>query len=562
MSSLTPQIIIPMSGFGERFRRAGYSIPKALIEIDGRPIISYVIDMFPGERDFIFICNKQHLDDDSYKLEEVLLSYCPSGKIVAIEPHSLGPVHAVNQVEHLIDLHRPVIVNYCDFTCFWDWEHFKKFVNLSQCDGAIPAYKNFHPHLLGSTNYAYMKESDGWVTDIQEKKSFTKNRMDEYASSGTYYFSSGEIMCRAFKNVVKEDLNVAGEYYVSLAFKVLLMEGLGIAVYPIQHFMQWGTPEDVLEYSKWSSVFRHLCQIQDFISCPNGSVVIPMAGFGQRFVNEAYRLPKPLILVSGKPMVVQATNCLPSARYYSFVMRSQMDGAPEITHELKRVFESATIESIAFPTEGQACTAAIGLKGLLYQTQHSNDPITFGACDNGVIFNHRTFAKLLEDPDIDVIVWGVSGEANALRNPEMYGWIDHTHGVINRISVKAPLSSLNTDPIVIGTFTFKRAKDFYAAFNKLLLEKSVVNGEYYIDSCINSAIELGLKCRLFEVDNYISWGTPNDLRTFQYWQSCFHKWSGHEYRLENDFMVSAEALGELNEEYKKIVPALLDKKIK
>ena len=51
------KIIIPMSGFGERFRRAGFVIPKPLIEIDGKPVVAHVIDMFPGEFDFIFICN-------------------------------------------------------------------------------------------------------------------------------------------------------------------------------------------------------------------------------------------------------------------------------------------------------------------------------------------------------------------------------------------------------------------------------------------------------------------------------------------------------------------------
>ncbi len=35
-----------MSGFGERFRRAGYAIPKPLIEIDGKPIVGDVIDSF------------------------------------------------------------------------------------------------------------------------------------------------------------------------------------------------------------------------------------------------------------------------------------------------------------------------------------------------------------------------------------------------------------------------------------------------------------------------------------------------------------------------------------
>ena len=49
------QIVIPMSGYGERFRAAGYTVPKPLIEIDGKPIIEYVVGMFPGENDFLFI---------------------------------------------------------------------------------------------------------------------------------------------------------------------------------------------------------------------------------------------------------------------------------------------------------------------------------------------------------------------------------------------------------------------------------------------------------------------------------------------------------------------------
>jgi hypothetical protein len=83
-----------------------------------------------------------------------------------------------------------VVVNYCDFTCYWDWQHYKQFVDESECDGAIPAYKGFYPYSLGTTNYAYMEEQDGWVQDIQEKQPYTDNRLEEYASSGTYYFKS------------------------------------------------------------------------------------------------------------------------------------------------------------------------------------------------------------------------------------------------------------------------------------------------------------------------------------------------------------------------------------
>ena len=178
LKSQRMKIIIPMSGFGERFRKAGYSVPKPLIEVDGKPIIGHVIDMFPGETDFLFICNQDHLDEPAYRMKEILLQYCPTGTIVGIEAHKLGPIHAVLQVADQLDPEQPVIVNYCDFACYWDWADFRLFVQETGCTRCIPAYKGFHPHTLGSTNYAYMREADGWVQDIQEKQPYTENRME------------------------------------------------------------------------------------------------------------------------------------------------------------------------------------------------------------------------------------------------------------------------------------------------------------------------------------------------------------------------------------------------
>jgi dTDP-glucose pyrophosphorylase len=549
----TVQIVIPMSGFGERFRRAGYELPKPLIEIDGKPIVAHVIDMFPGEKDFLFICNTDHLANDAYRMEAVLKHFCPTGRIVGIPSHKLGPIHAVRQVEHLIDPDRPVVVNYCDFTCYWDWRRFKEFVKAAGCEGAIPAYRGFHPHTLGSTNYAYMREQNGWVLDIQEKQPYTDNRMEEYASSGTYFFNSGRLMAEAFRKTMEAGLQVGGEFYVSLAYKPLLADGHAIAVYPLQHFMQWGTPEDVKEYNGWSDAFRRL--IEPSSRPPEtGTLILPMAGLGQRFAVEGYSVTKPLIPVSGLPMVVQAARDLPPAQGNVFVLRADMAGHIDISKVLAANFPGAVIKDIPKVTEGQACTALVGLDAL---GGTAEGPITFGTCDNGVLYDGDRFASLISDPGIDVIVWGARGHANAVRKPQMFGWIDADEaGVIRHVSVKTPLKDPGNDPIVIGTFTFRSAEDFRRALDRMIARDGRINGEFYIDTLVNDAIALGLKCRLFEVDSYLSWGTPNDLRTFEYWQSCFHKWASHPYRLEKDGRVPQEAVAGLAARYSAIVPEL------
>ena len=49
------QIIIPMSGF-EIDLEAGYDRPKPLLIVNEIPI-AHIIDLFPGESDFLFVCN-------------------------------------------------------------------------------------------------------------------------------------------------------------------------------------------------------------------------------------------------------------------------------------------------------------------------------------------------------------------------------------------------------------------------------------------------------------------------------------------------------------------------
>jgi hypothetical protein len=85
-----------------------------------------------------------------------------------------------------------------------------------------------------------------------------------------------------------------------------------------------------------------------------------------------------------------------------------------------------------------------------------------------------------------------------------------------------------------------------------------INGELYLDSCINDAIAMGLRCYIFDVDSFISWGTPNDLRTFEYWQSCFHKWEGHPYQLELDKSVNPSDQTSIAARYATLIPPLPD----
>lgn len=525
------QIVIPMSGFGERFRNAGYTVPKPLIEVDGKPIIEHVVEMFPGEHDFIFIVNQDHLSSGDLNLESTLRRIAPKCRIYPIAPHKLGPINAVAQVFHVLDPEKETIVNYCDFTCLWDWENFKKFVRENELKGALPAYKGFHPHSLGTTNYAYIRETHGIASDIQEKSPFTQNRMQEYASSGTYYFQTGALAIAAMKFAMDEGLAVNGEFYVSLAYKYLFKNDLPTAVYPLQHFMQWGTPEDLHEYQNWSKTFRLLGSPDKRKFAVAHELLMPMAGLGKRFSDSGYETPKPLIKVSGASMVVRSVQALPHAKCNNFVIRLDMEGSSEVSKELAGKFENVQITTIAGVNDGQARSVETALNN---SDETCDCAVVVGACDNASLYSELLYEQLLTNSDVDVVAWVTRGHAGAVRNPEMFGWVIEHEGLVQGVSVKKPLNNPRADPIFIGTMTFRNKQVLKKCLDSLFARDAKINGEFYLDSTIQDALDLGFSVRIFEVDSYISWGTPNEFETFIYWQSCFSKWEYHTYELSKD----------------------------
>ena len=69
-------------------------------------------------------------------------------------------------------------------------------------------------------------------------------------------------MLLAFNFIVKNNMSTQGEYYVSLAYKYYFNKNMNVIIYPLQHFSQWGTPNDFETYNKWSNSFSKFILIQ------------------------------------------------------------------------------------------------------------------------------------------------------------------------------------------------------------------------------------------------------------------------------------------------------------
>jgi hypothetical protein len=234
-----------------------------------------------------------------------------------------------------------------------------------------------------------------------------------------------------------------------------------------------------------------------------------------------------------------------------FVLRQDMPGVSEIQTELEQNFNHSQFQVLKELTEGQAITALEGLKALLQNKTAVDEPSTVAACDNAILYNHDQWEYLSDNNDWDVVVWGGFNHVNAKRRPEMFGWIDYNRESLDivKVSVKQPIDDTLSHPIVIGMFTFRNAKILQQCVEALIANNHRINNEFYLDSAVNEALQLGFRCKVFNVDHFISFGTPNDLKTFEYWQSCFSKWHAHPYELKLDRTIPEDKVSTIQSRY-------------
>ena len=254
------KIIIPMTGYGSRFVAAGYKDLKPFIKVQGKSIIQWIIEgMYPNEKDILFVCRQEHLDNIP-NMRERLLDIAPTAKIFSIKDWiKKGPVYDVLRASEMIEDDKQCIINYCDFYMTWNYDKFVSDVTERGCDGAIPCYSGFHPHLLIEKNlYASCKtdENDNLI-EIREKYSFEKDKTKAKHSPGTYYFKNGATLKKYCQKMVDAGEVLNGEYYASLPYNYMVRDGKKVWVpVNVDKFCQWGTPEDLADYLFWTECTR------------------------------------------------------------------------------------------------------------------------------------------------------------------------------------------------------------------------------------------------------------------------------------------------------------------
>ena len=224
-------IVIPMAGQGSRFEQAGYTLPKPLIDVNGKPMIQLVVDSINVDANYIFLVQKVHYE--RYDLENVLSTIAPNCTIVQLNGVTEGAACSVLLASDYINNNDPLIIANSDQYIVW------------KPTACLEMFSNFDAGILtfnaSSTKWSYAKTNEqGLVIEVAEKVVIS-----DQATVGIYYWKHGKDFVKYANQMIDKNIRVNNEFYVCPVFNEAIQDGKQVVTSLVDAMWGLGTPEDL-----------------------------------------------------------------------------------------------------------------------------------------------------------------------------------------------------------------------------------------------------------------------------------------------------------------------------
>lgn len=227
-------IVIPCSGAGSRFEKAGYAFPKPLIDVNGKPMIQVVVDNLNIDAHYIYIVQKSHCE--KYNLHHFLNLMTPNSTIIPIEGITEGAAISVLKAEEYINNENPLLIVNSDQYLEWNSKKFMETMEYDDdIDAGISTFIDTHP------KWSFVKLNEqGFVSEVAEKKPISN-----IATTGIYYWKHGCDFVKYAHQMINKGVRVNNEYYICPVFNEAILDNKKIKIDFCEKMWGLGTPEDL-----------------------------------------------------------------------------------------------------------------------------------------------------------------------------------------------------------------------------------------------------------------------------------------------------------------------------
>lgn len=233
-----------------------------------------------------------------------------------------------------------------------------------------------------------------------------------------------------------------------------------------------------------------------------------MAGEGSRFARAGWTTPKPLIELHSVPLFQRAIGSVAIEGVkmkYSFIVRHEHIERQHIDKLIQDILPEANIFSVLKTTRGAVETCLVAEEAIA-----DDDAVVVMDCDlefRSKLYNELV-AKALSVPEDEADGGAlVSFESDSPRYS--YAEVD-AEGRVLRTAEKEPISS----HALCGAYFFGSGKVFKRIAHQLLDDGTHGKAEFYVSLLYNYLLAEGKVVRLAPMEEYYSYGTPEELSKY------------------------------------------------
>ena len=231
-------ILIPMAGAGSRFKEAGYTFDKPMIEVNGKPMIQLVVENLNVDGHFIFIVQKEHYE--KYNLKAFLNLIAPNCDIIQTEGLTEGAACTTLLAKELINNDKHLLIANSDQYVEWESNEFFYAMTDKDIDGGILTFTTTHP------KFSFVKlDVNGFVCEVAEK-----NPISNTGTIGIYYWNKGSDYVKYAEQMIEKNIRTNNEFYVCPVYNEAIQDSKKIKTFHIKKNWCLGTPEDLQYFLK------------------------------------------------------------------------------------------------------------------------------------------------------------------------------------------------------------------------------------------------------------------------------------------------------------------------
>jgi NDP-sugar pyrophosphorylase family protein len=234
------KILIPMAGEGSRFAKEGYTFPKPLIDVNGKPMIQVVVENLDFDAEYIFLVRKEHLE--KYVGLSTTLNRITNGrfKIVEVDGLTEGAACTALLAKELINVDEDLLIANSDQVLEYSTDNFNLMKSLTDVDGIVFSFHAVHP------KWSFIKtNSRGVITEVAEK-----NPISDVATCGIYWYRRGSDFVKAAESMIRKNIRVNNEFYIAPVYNEMIGDGCKLIPFFVHRMYGIGTPEDLNFYLK------------------------------------------------------------------------------------------------------------------------------------------------------------------------------------------------------------------------------------------------------------------------------------------------------------------------